>query len=166
MTTPFPYRLEVDWEGDGSYSHPNSDVTDDLVSLQRASRGRNYGHQVYGRTIAGQMEARLRNDAEFYDRFNQGSPLSGLVVPGRLVRFRASTTGETTTLWTGFLDRIETIERRSGRNEVLLRALGPLADLTQREITSPMRTDVTTAAATTAKPVSYTHLTLPTKRIV
>ena len=62
----------------------------------------------------------------------------------------APTVSLTNVLWTGQLDSLIHIERRSGNNAVQLLARGPLIELTQREVEVPMKTSVTVAAATAA----------------
>ncbi len=137
------YRLEVDWDGDGTFAHSLSNVWDDLVSL-RAQRGRNFREMVYGRSVAGHLQARLRNDTGRYSRFNSESVLFKLVVPGKRVRLRmrASRSASYVTIWGGQLFSIDGDPRASGDDRVTLTAYGPLADLTQREISVPMQSGV------------------------
>ena len=146
------YRLEVDWEGDGLFTNAYSDVSADLLATPKAKRGRNYGSMVYGRSIAGELVCKLRNtDSNRYDRFNTNSPLHELVLPGRMVKLSMNPTPGTsttfTTIWAGYLDSIKPIERRGGRDEVQLRALGILAELTQTIVSSSMQTNVTPGTA-------------------
>ena len=83
-----PYRIEVDWENDGSFDHPDADVYPDVHGRIRARRGRNYDADLSGRATAGHMSFVLNNDDHKYDRLNTQSPLYGLVLPGRAVRLR------------------------------------------------------------------------------
>ena len=82
------YVLECDWNGDGSYTHAEADVTADLGKFRLiARRGRKYASMVYGRSEAGKLKFKLRNtDGNKYDRFNPSSPLHGLIEPQRMVR--------------------------------------------------------------------------------
>ena len=80
------YRIEIDWDGDGSFAHANANVFDDLIQFN-CYRGRSYGDMIYGRSEAGEMRIVLNNDDGKYNRFNAGSPLHSLVLPGRLARF-------------------------------------------------------------------------------
>ena len=149
----FPlYRLEVDWDGDNIYRHANSDVTNDWIELRRAFRGRNYGSQIYGRSVAGQLEARLDNADGTYSRFNANSPLNNLVVPGRGVRLMMRDPNGTNyrSLWAGLLYDIRPRRRRSRRNEVVLIAKGPLSTVTQRAVDIAMMNDVETGVAAAA----------------
>ena len=56
----------------------------------------------------------------------------------------------TTPFWTGYLDDLRQIPRRSGRDEVELTALGILSEVTQRRVSSQMYTDITTSTAVQA----------------
>ena len=82
------YVLECDWNGDGSYTHAEADVTADLGKFRLiARRGRKYASMVYGRSEAGKLKFKLRNTGgNKYDRFNASSPLHGLIEPQRMVR--------------------------------------------------------------------------------
>lgn len=82
------YVLECDWNGDGSYTHAEADVTADLGKFRLiARRGRKYASMVYGRSEAGKLKFKLRNtEGNKYDRFNPNSPLHGLIEPQRMVR--------------------------------------------------------------------------------
>ena len=134
--TPRAYRVRVDWDGDGLFANPHSDVTSDLFALPKAIRGRNYGDQIYGRSEAGYLEAILRNSDGLYNRFDNTSDLVDLVVPGRLVEFAVRRSGQSTfrTRWSGLLDDVRPIEVQSGRNRVRLTALGPLSLITQTDV--------------------------------
>ena len=143
------YRMEIDFDNDGSFGHAQSDVSADLQTPITAKRGRNYGSQIYGRSVAGRMIFHLRNSGDRYNRFNPASPLQNLFVPHRLARLSMRPPGATdyTSLWTGYIYEIERIERRSGNNQVKVSCMGIIFELTQREVSSPMRLDITTADA-------------------
>ena len=126
----------VDWDGDGLFANAHSDVTGALVALPRAVRGRNYGDQIYGRSEAGNLEAVLRNVDGLFARFDSTLALADLVVPGRLVEFAVRRSGQATyrVQWSGLLDDILPLEAQSGRNRVMLTALGPLSLITQTDV--------------------------------
>ena len=143
------YRLQIDFDNDGSFGHAESDVSADILPGLMARRGRNYGNMIYGRSVAGSLTVNLRNDTDKYNRFNPNSPLHNLLVPQLLVRLSMRPDGATdyTSLWTGYLDRIERIERRSGNNEARLSALGIIVELSQREVSVAIQENVSTADA-------------------
>ena len=59
------YRLLADWGREGTFSHSQSDLSDDWLSVE-TTRGREYGYPARGLSIAGQMSAQLNLD--FPDR--------------------------------------------------------------------------------------------------
>ena len=85
------FFLLVDWAGDGSFSHPDSDVSRDVVADIDCTRGRgDYGSQLFGRSEAGILRTRLRNDEGKYDVLNVQSSLGDLITTRRMVRLSMS----------------------------------------------------------------------------
>ena len=134
-----PYRLEVDWDGDGTFSHDDANIWADVLALPMAERGRNYEDQVFGRSEAGQLRATLRNDDDKYNRFSPTSPLRGLAIPGRDMRFRIWNGVSYSDLWGGLLYDIKPLPERGGGDRVTLRGFGYLSELTQREVSVPVQ---------------------------
>ena len=145
-----PYRVEIDWDGDTTFGHPDADVYDDMVGFY-CERGRNYEDMVFGRSEAGKLDMILTNDDGKYDRYNTNSPLHGLVVPGRLIKFSMHNplTLGFEVQWGGQLWNIEKIPSNSGNDHVRFSAYGHLVDLRQ-EISVPMQTAIGTPDALTA----------------
>ena len=145
---PASYIVEIDFDGDGAFGHAASDVSDDFKAPIRANRGRQYGGQIIGRTIAGEAEITLRNDTNRYDRFDPASPVFGLLAPRRLIRLRMRPTAGATpvSLWTGWIDQVEQITRRGGDHEVKIKALGVLSALSAM-ISVPLQQGIGTPAA-------------------
>ena len=81
------YRLEVDWNGNGLFDHTLADIYPHVMRLS-TKLGRDYGSQVYGRSIAGTLTAKLRDDDGTFARLNTTSPLYDLALPSRRVRLR------------------------------------------------------------------------------
>ena len=118
------YRLLVDWDGDGLFANTESDVWKNVISVS-TTVGRDYGAQVIGRSIAGQLTAQLHDNTGLYSRFNSNSPLFGLALPSRKVRLTMQMPGETeTAIWSGYLDSIRPQPQRGAYSIVELRALG------------------------------------------
>lgn len=82
------YQVQADWNGTGSYDNALSDITDYVLDL-KAHRGRNEAHPVRGRAQVGTMTVVLDNRSGYFSRHNAVSPLYGLLVEGRLIRWRA-----------------------------------------------------------------------------
>ena len=90
MVEVLDYRLQIDWNGNGLYDHPLSDVTNDVLkSPLKASRGRNFSSQLYGRSVAGAFSFALLNSDKKYSPLAANSQLTNLVVPHRLVKLEA-----------------------------------------------------------------------------
>ena len=127
------YGLLVDWDGDGSFSHPLSDAFGDLTKGGvKTTRGRDYASMIYGRAVAGTLNAELVNFDGDYDRFST-SDLSGLLLPRRRVIFVLAAAGEAYRLWTGFLDEVKKIDRTGGNDVVRVRATDILGDLARTD---------------------------------
>ena len=109
------FFLLVDWAGDGSFSHPDSDVSGDVVADIDCTRGRgDYGSQLFGRSEAGILRTRLRNDEGKYDVLNTVSSLGDLITTRRMVRLSMAYPNiAETTLWTGILG--QNIRERAAR---------------------------------------------------
>ncbi|GBD12540.1 hypothetical protein HRbin24_00548 [bacterium HR24] len=145
---PGSYVLEVDWDGDGAFG-PGDDVTQDVISIE-CSRGRDHASQLAGRASAGRLRATLLNDDGTYSPFNTASPLYGRMLPGRLVRLRA-TAPVAVTIWTGYLDTIEPGVRRAGEvPTAILTALGPFSRLAATDISLAPQQNVATGTAVNA----------------
>src|SRR4051794_22225875 len=97
------FKVEVDWNGDGLFANAYSDISSSVVDAVQTVRGRDYASQLTGRSVAGSLQATLRNDTGRYSSFNAASPLYGSILPAREVRAWALTP-YTEVLWTGFLD--------------------------------------------------------------
>ena len=127
------YGLLVDWDGDGSFSHPLTDAFGDLTKGGvKTTRGRDYASMIYGRAVAGTLNATLVNYDGDYDRFST-SDLSGLLLPRRRVIFVLAAAGEAYRLWTGFLDEVKKIDRTGGNDVVRVRATDILGDLARTD---------------------------------
>ena len=155
--------LEVDWDDDGNFLNAYSDVSDDILELDW-SRGRDSASQLTGRAIAGELQARLKNEDDLYNSFNTDSDLSGKLVPGLAVRLQISSSSESLTFpytfpitfpemepaWAGYLDSISPSFLRTGGKQLTLRATGPLARIAARETAEIVTsTSIRTGAAIT-----------------
>jgi hypothetical protein len=148
------YKILVDWNGDGDFVDANEDITDDVMSLEM-NRGRDYASQLTGRSTAGSMTATLENSSGKYNSFNTSSAIFGSILPGRAVQVRTDG-GQFpytfphffgSTLWTGFLDKIEPQPSLHNAHRAILRATGPLAKISQKKIDVAMTTDILTSDA-------------------
>ena len=148
------YELYIDWAADGFGAADSiDDITDYWLWGQgiSLSRGRDRASQLTGRSVAGRLAAVLDNGDDRFSSFNTGSPLTGLVLPGRKVLFRATFATVVYNLWGGFLLTIEPSPQAKGPAIARLSAAGPIAWLNdpKRTVSVPMQTNILTGAAIT-----------------
>ena len=147
------YVVLVDWNGDKRFAHANADIFPDVdrQSALRVKRGRNYGSQVYGRSVSGTLEAQLLNYHGRYDKDSSTSPLADLIVPRRRIVWAAAADSVVYRLWEGFLDRIDKQDRTGGDDMAKLTGYDIIALLTRDDDTSiPYTASTTTGAAADA----------------
>ena len=140
MTTAV-YKLSVDWSGNGVFTDTGEDVTARLQSLSWGY-GRDYASQLRGRSTAGTLEAVLDNRSGDYSSFNSSSPLYGKILPGRPVKLE-TTAPSAVTLWRGFLDSITPKPSQHGDDKAILKAIGSLGQINQKQVSIPMQSSVT-----------------------
>ena len=152
--------LKVDWDNDGNFTNADSDVSDDVLELNW-SRGRDSASQLTGRAIAGELQARMKNEDDKYNSFNSSSSLSGKLLPGLGVKLLLSedepfpytfplTFADDVDAWRGYLDSISPSFLESGRKDLVLRATGPLARIAARSTAEvAVATSTRTGAAIT-----------------
>ena len=145
------FQILVDWDGDGSFGNANSDVSADVIAIPTVRRGRNYGSQILAYSVAGRLEAVLRNDVDDkYNHANGASPLFGLARAGKAIRYSLwhPTNATWDVQWTGTLDDVERIQRTGGRHVVKLHAFGVFARLREVEISVPIQVSTDTVPFT------------------
>ena len=141
------YRLLVDWEGDGQFGHTEADIWSHATHII-ASLGRDYGSQIYGRSIAGDLSVLLHDSDGLYSRTNPQSSLFGLALPRRKVQWKMQAPGEAEVfLWSGYLDSITPRPQRGEFQTVELRAVGILSLLTENEIGVPVQFSISPGGA-------------------
>lgn len=122
--------LEVDWDNDGDFGDDGEDlIAAGVVYSVECRRGRETASLAVSRSAAGQLRAVLNNSSGDYSPFNTSSPLTGLLLPGRRVRLRA-TSPVSAVLWTGVLDRIIPVVALKTLPAVQLEASGVFIGLT------------------------------------
>jgi hypothetical protein len=100
--SPVIYGLRVDWDGDGTYGNPYSDVMQYLLAMD-ADRGRmSNANPLYGRAEAGKYTITLDNRSGLFSSLNSSSPLFGNIVDNRALYFE-TVYGRR---WTAFISRI------------------------------------------------------------
>ena len=132
MSTFATYKVEVSWVGGTAFTGTTDDITD-KVTFAEWRRGRQFAHQLLGKAFAGQAFIHVNNAGGTFSSQNGNSPLYGSLLPGRAVRI--STTAPTSTvLWRGVVDVIENKISLNGDHKAVLKCVGPLSFVDEREI--------------------------------
>src|SRR3990167_7702062 len=140
------YLLEVDWDNDNAFEGGVEDITAYTREVEW-SRGRDYASMLTGRSTAGLFTAILNNDDGRFNSFNSASPIGNAnLLPGRKVKF-STTSPSTTTLFVGFLDKIEPLPHVAGHHRARLRAIGPLGKISQKKVHTSGNVNQLTGAA-------------------
>jgi hypothetical protein len=125
------YEFAVDWNADGDFSDTGEDVTGD--TLGRSPVTIRYGRDQ-ARSLApiapGELRFELNNESRDYSPENSGSPLAGLLLPGRPVRAQAVLGVTTYGLYRGWMDAYDVLPAISDRS-VKFTCLDALARLSQ-----------------------------------
>lgn len=103
---------------------------------------------LYGRTIAGILEATLLDPHHIYDADNPGSPLYGLIRPQLPLRLRMTTkTNQVHMLWTGYLDSIQRQDVAAGSDQVAIQGLDIFSRIVKAHAHVPLQQNISTGAA-------------------
>lgn len=145
MSVP-TWNLAVNWNNDADFSDTGEDVTNRVLPDRGIAweRGRSQVNEL-AEPMAGTFKATLDNRSRDYSPANGSSPLAGNLIPGRPVRWQA-TSGGTIPLWRGNLDDLPQ-EPGRGTRSVQLPALGTLAKLKGTSISSQVYTGIATSVA-------------------
>ena len=145
------YRLEADWNRNGQYDHAMSDLFNFMVQMSiHTKRGRDYGTQIFGRSVAGNLTVTLRNEGDEFDRFNSNSLLFGYTIIGtpiRLLMEDIDRTGVYHYLWSGSIDKTDFKQKRGGQDEITIVCKDIIIELQLTEASAPARSSITTENA-------------------
>jgi hypothetical protein len=136
------YEVLVDWDDNDSFADSNEDITEYVRSV-RISHGRDYASQLIGQARSAMCTVELTNPDGRFSSFNSSGPLYGNLVAGRKIRVTMDVAGSKTTIWQGFVDSIIPRPRPGGYYYATLRAVGPLAIISQQKVTVAMQTSIT-----------------------
>jgi hypothetical protein len=138
------YKFEVDWDGDSSWDHAESDITSDVLQASW-SHGRGSDTDYDN---AGSLSLTLVNGTGKYNSAYSSSPIYGLIKPNRKIRASMIVSGTSVTMWQGFLNQImPMIGNPASTSTAQLTAFGPIAQLTDTKATTALHETITTGAA-------------------
>lgn len=122
----FAWQVLIDWAGDGSFSHPLSDVSADWTLMNWR-----LGFREAFASMSDEAEAQIEllNTDGRYNPDNTTSPLWGKVRPNRKVVIRALVNGAPRTMYTGQIEGVHPVwppgsGDYAGKNRVLLDCVG------------------------------------------
>jgi len=143
------YKFSVDWSGLTSFSGVNDDITS-LVLEARWDYGRDYASQLKGKSVAGKMIWRVKNDDGRFNSFNTASPLSSNLLPGRPIQSEMEVSGTSAVMWRGFIDEIKPEPDIGGVHRAKISSRGSLHKINQEQVDISLQTLVTTGSAINA----------------
>ena len=136
------YQTLIHRVGNGAFTGSSDDVTGKVIFMEWV-RGRQFASQLTGKALGGVANIHLNNDGGTFSTQNNSSPLTGSLLPGRAIRIR-STAPSTTVLWEGKLDVLENRVSLDNAHVAVVKAIGPLALVQQRNVRVPMTTSTLT----------------------
>lgn len=142
------YEIRIDWNGDGDFNDTGEDVTDRVNDRGPALQVR-YGRdqaRTFAPLAGGTGSLELNNTSRDYSPENTGSPLAGMVRPGREVRIRATVGGVTYGLMRGYLDDYKVLPDLEQRS-VQLSLLDGLSRLRGVEVSTDLHHGLRTGQA-------------------
>jgi len=135
------YKLQVDWELDGSWTSTGDTIDMGRVRGITCSFGRDRASQLTGKSKAGKLRATLDNRSGDYNPFNTSSPIYGNILPGRPVRLLGtSTTQSDQAIWQGYLTKVTPQVHLGGDKTAILEATGGLGQINLDQIEVAMVT--------------------------
>ena len=144
MSTFATYKVEVSWVGGTAFTGTSDDVTA-YVTFAEWRRGRQFASQLLGKALAGQAFIHLNNAGGTFSSQNGNSPIYGSLLPGRAVRI-SSTAPTSTVLWRGVVDVIENKISLNGDHKAVLKCVGPLSFVDEREVRISTQVDKLTGS--------------------
>ena len=125
-------KVYISWDGTGNFDGPYDDITND-VKHTTVRRGRS---SELGIAEAGTLELRVNDSNGKYSPENITSPLHGLLLPRRQVKFEGSL-GGTISIFYGYLEKI-TPHPQLSEQDTYIYAIDGLDFLSRAEISSTL----------------------------
>lgn len=143
------YTTAVDWAGNGTFTDPGDDITDDDLSDGiTITYGRDQSRQL-SPGAAGSMSLRVNNSSRKYSPENAASALYGNLDPARNAQAKVVFAGNTTYLFTGRIDDFDIKVSRADRS-VNFSFLDSLALLQGIKLSTPLYQTIRTGEAVSA----------------
>lgn len=137
------YKTAIDWAGNGTFTDPGDDITDDQLSGGISiTYGRDQTRQL-NPAAAGSMALNVINVSRKYTPENASSILFGNLDPARNAQSKVTFQGQTTYLFTGRIDDFDVKVQRGDRS-VSFSFLDSLALLQGIKLSTPLYQTVRT----------------------
>ncbi|MFC5744838.1 hypothetical protein [Actinomadura rugatobispora] len=141
------FRFAIDWDGDGDFTGPGEDVTDQVLAKSGFSTefGRDQARAL-SPPASGRATFTLNNISRNYSPDNPASPLADDLLPAREVLSTVELDGVTRALFRGHLDDFEVKVEKNVR-EVDCVAFDPLAKLKDNKVSTQLYAGIRTGEA-------------------
>lgn len=135
------WLMRVDWDDDGSFLHPNDDITADVCDKNPVTweLGMRPFEHIADESV---LQFTVWNDDRKYSPENSGSPLYGKLRPGLGVQLSYAGI----VLWQGFTAAFKPAPLRYGKRTTAVECRGIKAQLEAFELYSPLYENVTADA--------------------
>ena len=138
------YDIFVDWNNDGDFLDANEDITSDVKTIGY-SRGKD---DELSKAKVGQLTLTVNNANGKYSPPNTGSVLTGLLLPRRSIRVRATFASITYNLFYGYIEEIVPHPHWQ-EQDVVITALDGLDYLARQELDTILYKDTLTGTLVT-----------------
>ena len=135
------YNLYVDWNNDNDYSDSNENISSYIQKIEW-ERGRDLANNLTGDSVSGTLQVVLKNTTGIFSSFKTDGALYGNILPSRKVKLQMGGGSFPYTFpitfnqdqWVGYLESLVPFPDIGGNHIAILRAIGPLGFLNQKEI--------------------------------
>ena len=131
------YKLEIDWNNNGTFDGGGEDVSDDMLSDGTAVISRGFRRPLARIPMITRATFVLNNSAKTYSPPSQGS-----VLPRRQVKFSMTYNATTKVLFRGFIESIRPTAGEMGERRVVMACVDAMSLLSQHEGAIPLQTAV------------------------
>lgn len=122
------HRIYVDWNGDGLFTHANSNISTYIDGPGSFQSGRDRTNLVLGRWRSGQYERTFINNTKIFSKSYSSSPIYGLMKKGRKIKETLQIgAGSEVTIFAGRLLKVIPLPaKHGGERHVRIQAIGIL----------------------------------------
>lgn len=140
------YSYYVDWNNDGDFTDSNEDISSYVLTAEWSCGCES---PQPGQTAAGYCRLVLDNSTGIFSSFNDSSPITGSILPGRRVKISMTIGGGSAVqMWGGYLESVlPTVGAVVTVSTAELVAYGAISKLPNSRVNIAMSENITTSAA-------------------